>query len=207
MNDMKECTVIDVLRHGQCEGGEIYRGTTDVLLTQTGTSQMHEAVSNHSGWDQIISSPLRRCAEFATSLSEQLSTPIAIDDRWREIDFGEWEGREVKEVWQSNKELVSQYYSQPGTVTPIGGENIKDVQDRVVAAFNRAAIEYKHQHILVVQHGGTIRLLLAHLMQSPLTAITRIEVAYASLTRIKVYHQQEKLLPVITGHYPGFSIE
>jgi broad specificity phosphatase PhoE len=96
-----------------------------------------------------------------------------------------------------------QYYAKPGSVTPVDGEHIQVVQDRVVAAFTKLLTDYKNQHVLVVQHGGTIRLLLAHLMQSPLTAITRIEVAYASMTRIKVFHHSDSFSPMILGHYPG----
>jgi|TARA_B110000902_G_scaffold267056_1_gene357879 broad specificity phosphatase PhoE len=203
MRDNSNFTLIDILRHGQCQGGEIYRGSTDVALTDLGWQQMRNAVAPHNGWDAVVSSPLTRCKLFAQEHAAGKNIPITVENDFREIHFGEWEGQLVSEVWKNDQEFVMQYYSQPGSVTPVDGEHIQDVQNRVVAAFDKVLADYKNKHVLVVQHGGTIRLLLAHLMQSPLTAITRIEVAYASMTRIKVFHQGDSVSPVIVGHYPG----
>jgi broad specificity phosphatase PhoE len=203
MRDNENFTLIDILRHGQCQGGEIYRGSTDVPLTDLGWQQMRNAVAAHNGWDAVVSSPLTRCKLFAQEHAAEKDIPVAIENDFREIHFGEWEGQLVSEVWKNDQEFVMQYYSQPGSVTPVDGEHIQAVQDRVVAAFTKVLTDYKNQHVLVVQHGGTIRLLLAHLMQSPLTAITRIEVAYASMTRIKVFHHGDSFSPMILGHYPG----
>jgi broad specificity phosphatase PhoE len=203
MRDNENFTLIDILRHGQCQGGEIYRGSTDVSLTDLGWQQMRNAVASHSGWDAVVSSPLTRCKLFAQEHAAENKIPIAIEHDFREIHFGEWEGQLVSDVWKNDQEFVMQYYAKPGSVTPVDGEHIQVVQDRVVAAFTKLLTDYKNQHVLVVQHGGTIRLLLAHLMQSPLTAITRIEVAYASMTRIKVFHHSDSFSPMILGHYPG----
>ena len=52
MRDNENFTLIDILRHGQCEGGEIYRGSTDVPLTDLGWQQMRNAVASHNGWDR-----------------------------------------------------------------------------------------------------------------------------------------------------------
>ena len=58
-------TTVDVLRHGQCQGGQIFRGSTDVLLTDLGWQQMEQALENYQGWEAVVASPLRRCQLFA----------------------------------------------------------------------------------------------------------------------------------------------
>jgi alpha-ribazole phosphatase len=89
-----EFTCIDFLRHGECEGGEIFRGSgSDVALTDKGWQQMRGSVQELSGWDSIITSPLQRCRRFATEQSERLSIPLTENTNWREIHFGDWEGR------------------------------------------------------------------------------------------------------------------
>ena len=64
---MPKTTIIDLLRHGEVEGGEIIRGSTDDKLTDEGWAQMQNALQGDIQWDVIISSSLLRCAEFAES--------------------------------------------------------------------------------------------------------------------------------------------
>jgi len=58
-------TVIDLLRHGDVEGGDVFRGSSDDPLSDDGWRQMQDALEDKSGWDVIITSPLQRCCEFA----------------------------------------------------------------------------------------------------------------------------------------------
>ena len=59
---MHEETLIDLLRHGEPEGGRAYRGhSIDDPLSETGWQQMWAAVGYHKPWEQIVSSPLQRC--------------------------------------------------------------------------------------------------------------------------------------------------
>ena len=103
-----EFTCIDFLRHGECEGGEIFRGSgSDVALTDKGWQQMRGSVQELSGWDSIITSPLQRCRRFATEQSERLSIPLTENTNWREIHFGDWEGRLMADVWKESPDLVA----------------------------------------------------------------------------------------------------
>ena len=54
---------IDLLRHGDT-GQRSYRGQLDDPLSTLGWSQLRAAIFGRS-WDAIVTSPLRRCAEFA----------------------------------------------------------------------------------------------------------------------------------------------
>ena len=65
---MPQITTIDLLRHGEPIGGRRYRGHIDDPLSEYGWSEMWHAVSGETPWQQIITSPLRRCREFAEAL-------------------------------------------------------------------------------------------------------------------------------------------
>ena len=187
-----DCTTIDFLRHGECEGGEIFRGSgTDVPLTGNGWDQMRNAIQSAEDWDQIITSPLQRCRLFAAEQSSQLSISLHEETDWREINFGDWEGKIIADVWQQSPDLVAEYFKRPDLSTPHNGEPFLDVADRLIAAWNRLLIEYRNQHILVVQHGGTMRILLAQILGLPPTAMNQFEVPYACFTRLKVFHHPE----------------
>ncbi len=57
--------------------------------------------------------------------------------------------------------------------------------------------------MLVVCHGGVIRALLSYAMDMPVTALSRIQVPYACLSRIQVFHHPgEESWPQLIFHNP-----
>ena len=78
-------TLIDLIRHGEPEGGPMFRGQTDHPLSELGWHQMRQATATDDHWDVIVTSPLTRCLGFATTLSEQLGLPVHTEERLREI--------------------------------------------------------------------------------------------------------------------------
>jgi len=193
-------TTIDLLRHGECQGGEIYRGITDVLLTDRGWQQMESSLHSdvahaETPWDRIVSSPLQRCRLFSEAKAQELGIPLHSHDGFREMDFGDWEGRTLEEVNRVDAEAVSNFYRDPATVSPPNGESMQMVQGRLLSAWQQVLNEHRGEHLLLVQHGGTIRILLAELLQMPLAAVTRLEIHYASLSRVQVYETDEEPFP------------
>ncbi len=91
-------TLIDFIRHGEPVGGRRYRGSTDDPLSEKGWSQMWQAVDQRHPWQRIVSSPLRRCAEFAEALGERHGIPVAVDARLAELGYGVWEGKSSEEM-------------------------------------------------------------------------------------------------------------
>jgi alpha-ribazole phosphatase len=181
-------TTIDLLRHGEPEGGRRYRGQSDDPLSELGWSQMREAVAGESGWARIISSPLLRCAEFARGLAEDLELPVQIDARWMEIGFGEWEGRTATELIESDPEQLRRFWSDPMGNPPPGGESLLTFQQRVVEAWDEMLKEYAGAHLLLVGHAGVMRMVLRQVLEVPLNNLFRFQVPYAGRVRIQVDH-------------------
>ena len=92
-------TRLDLLRHGTCSDGQIYRGRTDSPLSPAGEEQMGSTIQGQN-WDVIYCSPLQRCHGFAQQLSAQLEIPLVADERLIELDFGDWDGQSIETVWQ-----------------------------------------------------------------------------------------------------------
>lgn len=201
MNNWKEFphTSVDVLRHGACLGGEIFRGSTDVELSEQGWAQMHEAVRDMN-WDQIISSPLKRCRLFAEALAEQSSTPITVDERWREFNFGVWEGQLREKVWAESGDDVVQFFSDPASFTPKNGDSYQAVCERVNLAWEQIIQDHKNKRILLVIHGGIFRTLHAQLKSLPSHAFNSIEVPYACLSRWKQHQDAHRSRPMLSFH-------
>ncbi|MCF7981287.1 MAG: histidine phosphatase family protein [Pseudomonadales bacterium] len=203
--NLSQYTTIDLLRHGECEGGEIYRGHTDVALTDSGWRQMQESlrlVDPPWPWQRIITSPLQRCQQFTHHLAEEIGIPWETNASFREIHFGDWDGKPVQEVWDSDPEQAQQFILNPAKLSPPNGEKMFDFQQRVLSGWQETISHCHDEHILCVQHGGTIRIILAHILHMPLNAIGRLHVPYAALSRIRVYHDRDNHHPVLIFHNP-----
>ena len=70
VTDKPVTTVIDLLRHGDVEGGRKYRGQLDDPLSELGWEQLRNVTSNKQNWQQIVTSPLKRCHDFSIELSQ-----------------------------------------------------------------------------------------------------------------------------------------
>ena len=185
-----EVTTIDLLRHGACEGGEIFRGSTDVALSEQGWQQMTAAVNELDGWGAIVSSPMQRCHRFAQQLAEQRQIPLSLDERFKEIHFGEWEGRTQQQIGVEFADLLATYWSDPVNVTPPGGEKVLAFQERVIAAWDQTLQAQQGQHWLLVAHGAVIRVIFCHLLDMPLSAMSKVDIPYAGVTRFRIHHQE-----------------
>jgi len=185
-----ETTEITLLRHGKCEGGQIFRGSTDVPLSEEGFQQMRDACVDGQ-WDYIVSSPLTRCRVFAEELAQQQGIPLDVDDELREMSFGEWEGQEIERVWKEHKACMLAWSQDPSQHTPPNGEPLVDVALRINHVFTRITEKYRGKRVLIVSHGGCTRVFISLVLNMPLSYISRIDVPYAGMSQLAIYHSDD----------------
>jgi alpha-ribazole phosphatase len=190
MSGEHQVTTIDLLRHGECEGGHVYRGSLDLPLSETGWQQLRSKVGDFSEWTRIVSSPLQRCARFAEELGERHALPLAIDGAFSEVHFGDWEGRAIADVWREQGSHVRRFFADPVNAAPPNGEPLHEFEHRVLEGWNALLRDNRGEHVLLVAHGGTIRVLLAQVLAMPLTRIANLDVPYASASRIRIHHSK-----------------
>lgn len=179
-------TIIDFIRHGQPEGGSVYRGHgIDDPLSELGWQQMWLAVGESAPWQQIISSPMLRCRAFAEALAEKHQLPVSIDERFKEVGFGSWEGRNRSEIKQNNRAEYDAFYHDPVNSRPVGAEPIATFTHRVSQALADTIQHYQGQHCLVVAHAGVIRAIVAHVTHAAPIGLYRIQVKNAGISRIR----------------------
>ncbi len=189
-------TTIDLLRHGEPVGGNKYRGQTDDPLSDTGWHQMRAATAQSIPWQQIISSPLSRCAEFARELSQQRNLPLSLQPGFKEIGFGQWEGRTAADILANEPDSLHRFWQDPVKHTPPGAEPLTDFAQRIEQAWHSTLQGYAGQHLLIVGHAGMMRMILRLVLQMPVQNSFRFQVPYAALIRIQVDdHGQGLVLP------------
>ncbi|MDH3326867.1 MAG: alpha-ribazole phosphatase family protein [Gammaproteobacteria bacterium] len=188
-------TTIDLLRHGEVQGGPCYRGALDDPLTEKGWQQMLLATNNQS-WDAVVSSPLCRCASFA----HHLSPKVHIHHKLKEIDFGDWEGKTAKQLMKLSPDIFNNFMNDPNKNTPPNGEKLSSFKNRVINEWNIIVKQHQLKHILIVSHGGAMRTIISHILNIPSSNMMRLEIAHASMSRIRVYHDAEQMFPSLVFH-------
>jgi alpha-ribazole phosphatase/probable phosphoglycerate mutase len=179
-------TQIDLLRHGEVQGGVYFRGRTDDPLSERGWQQVFKQCRGKH-WDVVISSPLRRCASFAAAWGEAHQLPVEFVEDWMEIDFGAWEGLSAEYI---KPEILHQFYADPLSYTPPNAESYSAFTARIEQAWNRLISQHPGKTILVVTHAGVIRALYGHLLHIPPPQRVQIEVPYACLTRFSCFDDE-----------------
>jgi broad specificity phosphatase PhoE len=179
-------TCVDLLRHGAVEGGERYLGSTDDALSARGWEQMRAAVGDACPWTHIISSPLKRCAEFAAELAQRHTQPLTLDTRLREIHFGTWEGQTAIELLASHPEHIARFWNDPLNHPPPEGEPLPVFEARVLAAWNELLARHVGKRVLIILHGGPIRTIIGHIHGLTWPARLGIEVPHASIRSLQV---------------------
>ena len=177
-------TRVELLRHGETVGGSRYRGSIDDALTPQGWSAMRAALDETSDWDHIVSSPLRRCADFARDLAQRHGLPFSLDARLREIHFGDWEGKTAADILASDPEALGRFWNDPVNYPPPDGEDVRALEARVLQVWEELVIRHAGKKILVVSHGGPLRIILGRAQGLSLTDSLRLEVAHARRFRI-----------------------
>lgn len=176
-------TRIDVIRHGEPVGGRRYRGHgVDDPLSEKGWQQMWAATPETSGWDLIVTSPLLRCAEFATALAERDKIECHVVDAMKEIGFGEWEGKTPDEIIADDPDALERFSDDPIHNRPEGAESLEAFSTRVWQAYQAIARAHHGKHILIVAHAGVARAVIANVLRMPMDlAYSRLKIEYAAV--------------------------
>ncbi|UZE16618.1 alpha-ribazole phosphatase family protein [Pseudomonas sp. B21-054] len=177
---------LDLLRHGETELGGGLRGSLDDALTAKGWEQMHAAVMKGGPWDRLVSSPLQRCARFAEQLGARLGVPVHLDKDLQELHFGAWEGRSAAALMETDAEALGRFWADPYRFTPPDGEPVLEFSGRVLTAVERLHTAYAGQRVLLVSHGGVMRLLLAQARGLPREQLLNVEVGHGALFSLRV---------------------
>ena len=194
-------TTIDLLRHGICEGGEIFRGSTDVPLIEKGWQQMRNSLQPYTGWDCIVSSSLQRCRLFAEKFSAEKELPLQVSSALEEIHFGDWEGQKITDIEREHGASLWRFWNDPEFFLPPNGETMQAFRQRVLHAAENILAEHSGRHILLISHGAVIRTLLCEWLQMPLSAFSTIAVPYAGLSRMRIYRRgDDKPWPQFVFH-------
>lgn len=177
--------VIDLLRHGTTEQPEVLAGRTDVALSAEGWREVERQIAGET-WTRIVSSPLLRARAAAERIGLASGLAVEIDDDWREIDLGDWDGQTFAALRSEPRiaALLDRFYADPESAAPPGGETWHDLASRVRRALGRLAAS--PERALVLAHGGSIRTALSLATNIPMSALWALRIDPATRVGLRL---------------------
>ena len=200
---MKRTHRVYLVRHGQVNGYEdfpIY-GHTDAGLTETGILQMKLMAERLRlvELDAVFSSDLERAVTGARLIAAHHDVSFHIVAELREMHFGQWEGRTMKEIRERFPgELKKRQENLVDYEVPGGGESIGRFSERIMRCFDRIRAEQEGKDMAIVAHGGVNRVILCHALGLHLSAMFNIQQNYGCLNIID-YFKDSTLVRLING--------
>jgi alpha-ribazole phosphatase len=181
-----EATRLVLVRHAETEEsarGRCY-GRLDVGLSPEGRRSSEElgAVLAATPLVAVYSSPLLRSLDTATAIATAQALEPVVEDRLREIDFGELEGLTYDEIQDGWAELYRAWMERPTQVTFPGGEGFADLRDRVLSVIGAIRERHEGEAVGVVAHGGVVRVVLREVLELPDGAIFRLGLDFGGVT-------------------------
>jgi probable phosphoglycerate mutase len=160
-------TTLYFIRHGQTDWNAEARlqGQQDVPLNEFGRIQADEAgerlrraVPHYRDVD-YLASPLLRARETMERLRAAIGlapTSYRVDERLKELSFGDWEGLTWRELRRRDPEIAARRQRDKWGLVPPGGESYAMLAERVAPALAELT-----RDAVIVSHGGIARVSLA----------------------------------------------
>ncbi|MGQ0716246.1 MAG: histidine phosphatase family protein [Pseudonocardiales bacterium] len=181
-----------LLRHGRSTAnvaGVLAGRTPGVTLDERGRVEAAALVERLAQLPlaALVTSPLQRCRETVAPLALARELEVTIDDRFVEVDYGEWTGRELGKLGKEPLWKVVQ--AHPSAAVFPGGEGLAALQARAVAAVRewdaKLVAEHGPQVVwLVCTHGDVIKAVLADALGMHLDGFQRIVANPCSISAV-----------------------
>ncbi|WP_239447364.1 histidine phosphatase family protein [Parasphingorhabdus marina] len=159
-------------------------GTSDMGLSREGARMAKSLVARLITFcpEIIIHSDRKRTRNIAERAAVQLSINAHSDPRWRERDFGSWEGRTWNQIYRETGDAMDGMMDNPHGFRPGGGETTAELLARAIQAWHHLPSDRK---IVVVTHGGPIAAILSARKNAPLRSMSEHIPAPGAITEIE----------------------
>jgi alpha-ribazole phosphatase len=184
-----------IVRHGQTDwnfNGR-FQGQIDVPLNPTGLEQARAIARRLSSETPaaIYASDLQRAWRTAEVIQQALPMDwrcqLIAEPRLREMCFGEWEGLTYDQIRSTQPQLLQRWESNLEHNAPPGGETLLALAARVQAAYESILQAHPDATVLLVAHGGPLRMLIASALGIPPKRYWQVKLTNAALSELHIY--------------------
>ena len=194
-----------LVRHGETAWNAAgrFQGHMDVPLSPHGRQQAAALARTLAAEPvhAVYASDLQRTWETALILAAPAGLQVQQEPRLREITFGHWEGLTLAEIEQHHATALAAWRADPMQVAPPGGETLAQVTNRVQAAMAHLVAIGQEYTVVLVAHGGSLRVLLCLALGLPPRAYRQFALAPGSLSELYIDQQDAVLTRLNDTHH------
>ncbi len=184
-------TRIILVRHGQTVWNiELkYQGHADIDLSSVGIEQADQVAARLAGLKPaaIYSSDLTRAFRTAEIIAAKHGLPVVKMPDLREVNFGEWEGKNYESINSQWPALMGKLFTHPDEIEIPGGETFQALQTRAMKAIDQMVIRHPEETVFAVSHGAAIRSILCAILHMPLKYLWNIKQDNTAVNIIEIY--------------------
>jgi len=136
---------------------------------------------------EIYSSDLKRALHTAEVIASSHQVDVIPRPELREIDFGQFEGMTFAEIQSLYPEAAKLWTGSNPELRFPGGESLNTLATRVASFLTKLAGTETSDTVLVVGHGGPLRIIVCRLLGLDLSHWWQIQLDPASLTVVETY--------------------
>ena len=202
--------VLLIVRHGETDWNAEGRiqGHTDIGLSNAGAEQARLLGTRLASMtiDVAYCSDLKRAAETANLALSEHDVVLHKTPSLREYHKGAFEGMTLSEIKAQFPDDYPRYLEKNLDYAPQGGESARHVGVRISGIFDEIKTRHMKETVLVVGHGGSLRLAMASLLGMPLEGNWSFAFDNCSLTKVDTY-QDNSVLSLFneTSHLDGIA--
>jgi broad specificity phosphatase PhoE len=183
-------THLFLIRHAEVEARyhRVFGGVIDMDLSPLGHQQAL-ALARHlrlRRFHAIYASPMKRVQQTLKPLLARRRQRAVTLPELREVDFGDWTGLSFPQVLEKFHAHAYEWLHHLERSAIPHGEDERALRTRLGPPVHRILRDHAGQTVAVVCHGGVIRVILALLLDLPLSKMSCFEIDYASLTWIEI---------------------
>lgn len=190
-----------LLRHGATANNvlrppRIQGCGSDLELSEEGRAQARRASETLANQtiDAVFSSPLKRAVQTAEAIALPRGLSVRAIDALKECDVGAWEGKSWEEIARENPEEHRRFLDDPATFGYRGGENLRQVENRVRPALDELLANHLGKTIVVVAHNVVNRVYLGGLIDVPLSRRRGVPQENCCINIVRYQHGAAKLV-------------
>jgi probable phosphoglycerate mutase len=184
---MKETEII-LIRHGETEWNSQQRmqGHSNSDLSSVGQAQIQALGQwmKNVPFDHIYSSDSQRAKQTAEAITQFSGHELKIDLRLREKNLGVFEGLTSEEARERHPEVFRLFKTAGSKYVIDEGESTQQLQDRALEIVDEIRIKHPEEHVLLVTHGGFIRVVMKHSLGLSLETPTRFLIRNTGVFRL-----------------------
>ena len=190
-------TRLFLLRHGEVESRyhRVFGGRIDMELSPNGHQQacLLADYLRPTRMDALYVSPMKRAQQTLIPLTPHCQRAPTVLPGLCEVDFGDWTGLGWQQVREQFQVEPFEWLAKLEQAAIPNAESIQQFRDRVEPCLRQILREHSGQTVVVVCHGGVIRMMLAILLALPLRKTAAFDIEYASLTEVHFHSHKTEI--------------